>query len=122
MECQDNEYGRKIRGSKKKNEKIWTEYSRSDEVRWKVQSNFNSDGMKVIYSGGDQCKQGVALILDEEVGRRVIEVNQVSVRLIIIKINAKPVDVVLIQVYMPTTEYENEEIEEMCEQIENVIN
>ena len=39
-----------------------------------------------------------------------------------IKINAKPVDVVLIQVYMPTTEYEDEEIEEMYEQIENIIN
>ena len=92
------------------------------EVRWKGQGDFNSDGMRVIYSGGDQCKQGVALILDEEVGRRVIEVNQVSDRLIMIKINAKPVDVVLIQVYMPTTEYEDEEIEEMYEQIENIIN
>ena len=58
------------------------------EVRWKGQGDFNSDGMRVIYSGGDQCKQGVALILDEEVGRRVIEVNQVSDRLVMIKINA----------------------------------
>src|SRR5206468_12701496 len=86
------------------------------EIRWKGQGDFNSDGMRVIYSGGDQCKQCVALILDEEVGRRVIEVNQVSDRLITIKINTKPGEVVLIQVYMPTTEYEDEEIEEMYEQ------
>src|SRR5688572_32937545 len=38
------------------------------------------DGMRIILSGGDKCQRGVAIILDEEVARRVTEVHQVSDR------------------------------------------
>src|SRR2546425_12350550 len=39
-----------------------------------------------------------------------------------VKVNATPVDMVLIQIYMPTTSHEDDEVEEMYEQIERIIN
>ena len=52
----------------------------------------------------------------------IIQVEQCSNRLMMIKVSATPVDMVLIQVYMPTTKHADEEIEEMYEQIERIIN
>ena len=48
------------------------------EVRWKGQDDFDSDGVRVIYSGGDDCQRGVAVMLDGEVAKRVTCVKQVS--------------------------------------------
>ena len=72
-----------------------------------------SDGMRIILSGGDNCQRGVGIILDEEVARRVTEVHQVSDRLIMVKVSATPVDLAIIQVYMPTTAFEDEDIEQI---------
>ena len=92
------------------------------EVRWKGQKEFVSDGVRVISSGGEECERGVAFILDQEVARRLIEIKQCSDRLIMIKVSATPIDMVIIQVYMPTSDHADEEIEEMYEQIEKLIN
>ena len=91
------------------------------ETHWKGQKDFVSDEMRIILSGGDKCQRGVGIILDEEVARRVTEVHQVSDRLIMVKVSATPVDMAIIQVYMPTTAYEDEDIEQIYEQIENII-
>ena len=92
------------------------------EVRWKGQKEFVSDGMRIISSGGEKCERGVAFVLDQEVARRLIEIEQCSDRLIMIKVSATPVDMVIIQVYMPTSDHTDEEIEDMYEQIEKLIN
>ena len=39
-----------------------------------------------------------------------------------IKISATPVDIAIIQVYMPTTTHNDDEIEIMYEQIEKLVN
>ena len=36
-------------------------------------------------------------------------------RIVMIRIETKPVDTVVLQVYMPTTEYEDEEVEDVYE-------
>ena len=38
-----------------------------------------------------------------------------------VKVSTEPVDIVLIQVYMPTTKYEDEEVEQIYVQIEDII-
>jgi len=63
----------------------------------------------------------VAVILDEMFSDRVTKIVQYSDRLILLRIKAEPVDLVIIQVYMPTSEAEEEEIELMYEQIEELI-
>ena len=72
------------------------------EVRWKENGDFISDGFRVVYSGGKDWHRGVAIVLDSNAAKRVIEVEQISDRVIVVKLQAEPVDIVLVQVYMPT--------------------
>ena len=39
----------------------------------------------------------------------------------IVKINMKPVDIVLVPVYMPTTYHDDDEIEKLCEEINKIL-
>src|SRR6267154_1577204 len=72
------------------------------EVRWTGQGDFESDGVRIIYSGGEVHERGVAIMFDEEVAKRITEVEQCSDRLIMIKVNAEPVNMVIIQCICPT--------------------
>ena len=91
------------------------------EVRWKEKGDFTSDGLRVIYSGEKECLRGVAVCIDDELSRRVAEVEQKSDRLMMVRMKAEPRDIVIVQVYMPTSQHEESEIEEMYEQIEEMI-
>jgi endonuclease/exonuclease/phosphatase family metal-dependent hydrolase len=82
---------------------------------------FRSDEYRIIYSGAKRGQRGVALLLDKEVSERVSYICQHSDRILVVRIAAEPVDVVLIQVYMPTTDADDEEVESMYEQIEGFV-
>jgi exonuclease III len=90
------------------------------DVRWKGVGDFVSDDFRVIYSGSKGGQRGVAVLCNKEVGNRVTKIVPHSDRLLLVRIKADPVDIVLLQVYMPTTEAEDEEIELMYEQIEDL--
>ena len=55
----------------------------------------------------------MGFILGKEIAKRVTEIEKISDRLIMIKLEMEPVCLVLIQVYMPTSDSEDEEVEEM---------
>src|SRR3989454_1468360 len=91
------------------------------EVRWKECGDFESEGYRVVYSGRMVKERGVAIVLDCETAKRVVEVEQYSDRVLMVKLQAEPVDIVLVQVYMPTSEHDDEEIETMYEQLDGII-
>ena len=63
-----------------------------------------------------------SIILDQEMARRVVNIEQEhGDRLIKIEIEAKPRNLMIVQVYMPTTDSDDEEIEHMYEKIEKLI-
>ena len=57
-------------------------------------------------------------MLDGEVAKRVTCVEQVSDRILAVKISAIPVDVLIVQIYRPTMDHEDEEAEKMYDKIE----
>ena len=91
------------------------------EVRWKEVGDFMSNNIRVIYAGGNESQRGVAVLLDNETAKRVTTVVQHSDRLILVKIQAEPVDIVIIQVYMPTSTHSDEEVEDVYEQLEELM-
>jgi len=91
------------------------------EVRWKGVGDFMSDDMRVIYAGGEESQRGVAVILDHETAKRVVKVIQHSDRLIMVKVEAEPVDIVIIQLYMPTTDNDDDEVEQVYEALDELI-
>ena len=74
------------------------------EVRRNGNGDFESDDFRVIYSVGEEMQRGVAIILDRDTARRVMSVDQISDRLMVVKIQGEPIDIVLIQIYMPPNE------------------
>ena len=91
------------------------------EIRWKGIGDFESGEFRIIHSGGTECQRGVGFVLDKEASGRVISVEQCSDRLAMIKVRAEPVDMVLIQVYMPTTDHDDEEVEKMYDQLDEIL-
>src|SRR6476469_1233797 len=83
------------------------------EVRWKDGGDFDSDGYRVMYAGGPTCQRGVTVIAEAKVAERVTEIDRFGGRIMVVKVKADPVDMVIVQAYLPTTDYENEEVEKI---------
>ena len=91
------------------------------EVRWLGEGELWSDQYRVIYSGGKERLRGVAIILDSSVATRVLEIKRGGDRMIMVKLHGELKDIVLIQVYMPTSEHSDEEVEKVYEQLEELL-
>ncbi|KAI5718650.1 hypothetical protein M8J77_024598 [Diaphorina citri] len=94
------------------------------EMRWQGTGDFWSDEYRIIYSGtegGRTGQRGVAIVLNKPMGMRVTGYVQHSDRILLVKIKSSPADTVIIQVYMPTSNAEDEEIERMYEEINDLI-
>ena len=72
------------------------------EVQWPGKGEIVSGNYTMFYSGGVKAEKGVAVVLRNDVVKRLTKVESCSDRLMFVKISAKPVDIVLVQVYMPT--------------------
>jgi len=83
------------------------------EVRRIGEGDFNSDGYRVIYSGGKKKENGVALIFDEKVAKSVEKVRYERQRMIMVRLKAAQVNMIIIQLYMPTSGHAEEDIEDM---------
>src|SRR6476469_430293 len=77
------------------------------EVRWKVAGDFVSDWYRVMYAGGPTCQRGVAVIAEAKVAERVTEIDRFGDRIMVVKVKADPVNMVIVQAYLPTTDYED---------------
>src|SRR6476469_9680538 len=91
------------------------------EVRWKDGGDFVSNGYRVMYAGGPTCQRGVADITEAKVAERVTEIDRFGDRIMEVKVNANPVDMVIVQAYLPTTDYEDEEVEKLYDQLEEIL-
>jgi len=60
--------------------------------------------VKLIQSNGEESQRGVATILDPRTARTVDKIRYEGDRLLKVKLKGKATDVVIIQVYMPTSE------------------
>ena len=93
------------------------------EVRWtgfgEVTTN---EGHKIWFSGDNSKHQhGVAFIVHRNTISSTIDCTPISSRLMSIRIAAQPHNITIIQVYAPTTDYDDVAIEEFYESIEMAI-
>ena len=64
------------------------------------------DSFRVLYSGGDKKRRGVGVILRGMIGNAVMHYETISDRIMLLRLQATPVNMLVIQVYAPC---ENEE-------------
>lgn len=86
------------------------------EMRWPMPGDFWMGDYRVIHSGTQDNRPGyggVGIVLQRKLGNRVKGFVQYNERLMLVRIETKPKDTVIVQVYMPTTD-ESEEVVERC--------
>ena len=78
------------------------------ETRWPEDNDFWSDEFRVINSSNANGQGEVAIILDQAVARTIDEIYFERGTRMMVRLKSKPVDVVIVQVYMPMTDYKDE--------------
>ena len=77
-----------------------------------------SEDWVFYYSGGDAHQHGVGIMIKKEMDKAVSGCWQLSSRVMLLKLEARPVPLNIIQVYAPTNDHSDEVIEEFYEQLE----
>ena len=75
----------------------------------------------VYYSGDEWAERGVAILVHKSIVRSVVKKIACNDRIIVIKLKAEPVNILLMQVYMPTSQYEDDEVEKLYDTIEEIL-
>uniref|UniRef100_A0A8D8R4I6 Craniofacial development protein 2 n=1 Tax=Cacopsylla melanoneura TaxID=428564 RepID=A0A8D8R4I6_9HEMI len=92
------------------------------ETRWKDQGDYWNGNFRIIYSGDETGKNGVGLVMNKEWGNRVKNAVLFNNRIILVKMQINEKETLnIIQVYLPTSRYTEEEVEEVYEQIDDVL-
>ena len=74
------------------------------EMKWTGMGNFTSDEYEIYYSGQETLKRnGVAFICNNEIRRCVLGCNPVDNRIATIRIQCKPINITVVQIYAPTS-------------------
>ncbi|CAI6360110.1 unnamed protein product [Macrosiphum euphorbiae] len=81
------------------------------EIRWPDNGDFWSENIRVIHTNSTKGQAGVGISLNKKWGKRVTNVVTYSSRLCLVKIESTPNNLAIIQVYMPTSKADDEEVE-----------
>ena len=82
------------------------------ELKWTGMGEFNSDDHYIYYCEKESLgRNGVAIILNKRVQNTVLGCNLKNNRMISVHFQSKPFNITVIQVYAPTNNAEDAEIE-----------
>ena len=91
------------------------------EIKWKDEGDFWSNNYRAIYSQDKNSNTGVGIILTKEWGQRIKNYLLYNDRIMLIKLKTDKNDLFIIQTYIPTSGYKDEEVEEVYEQLEEIM-
>ncbi|XP_072037645.1 uncharacterized protein [Amphiura filiformis] len=92
------------------------------ETRWTSSGQVNTNGWMLYYVGNDNVHQrGVGFLVSPKTVKSVLKVQPISDRIIMIRLNAKPKPITIIQIYIPTTEANDEEILSIYAMLQKVV-
>ena len=88
------------------------------ELRWTGMGEFNSDAHYTYYCGQESLRRnGVAIIVNKRVRNAVLGCNLKNDRMISVRFQDKPFNITIIQVYAPTSNAEEAEVERFYEDL-----
>ena len=81
------------------------------ELKWTGMGEFNSDDHYIYYCGQESLRiNGVAIMVDKRVRNAVLGCNLKNDRMISVCLQDKPFNITVIQVYAPTSNAEEAEV------------
>ena len=86
------------------------------------QVNFNSDDHFIYYCGQESLRgNGIAIIVNKRVQNAVLGCNLKNDRMISVRFQGKPFNITVIQVYAPTSNAEETEVERFYEDLQDFL-
>ena len=92
------------------------------ELKWTGMGEFNSDDHYIYYCGQESHRRnGVAFIVNKRVENAVVGCNLKNDRMISVHFQGKPFNITVIQVYAPTSNAEEAEVEWFYEDLQDLL-
>ena len=92
------------------------------ELKWTGMGEFNSDGHYIYYCGQESLRRnGVAIIVNKRVRNAVLGCNLKNDRMISVRSQSKSFNITVIQVYAPTSNAEEAEVEQFYEDLQDLL-
>ena len=92
------------------------------ELRWTGMGEFNSDGHYIYYCRQESLRRnGLAIMNNKRVWNSVLGCNLKNDRMISVRLQGKPFNVTVIQVYAPTSNAEEAEVEQFYEDLQDLL-
>ena len=83
---------------------------------------FNSDDHYIYYCGQESLRRnGVAIIVNKRVWNAVLGCSLKNDRMITVRFQGKPFNIIVIQAYAPTSNTEEAEVEQFYEDLQNLL-
>ena len=92
------------------------------ELKWTGMGEFNSDDHYINYCGQESPRRnGVAIMVNKTVQNSVLGCNLKNDRMISVRFQGKPFKITVIQVYAPTSNAEEAEVERFYEDLQDLL-
>ena len=102
--------------------RVNTDILRISELKWTGMGKFSSDDHYIYYCGKETLRRnGVAIIVKKRVRNAEPGLNLKNDRMTSICFQDKPFNITIIQVYAPTTNAKEAEVECFCEDLQYVL-
>ena len=91
-------------------------------LKWTGMGEFNSDDHYIYYCGQESLRRnGVAIMVHKRVRNAVLGRNLKNDRMISVRFQGKPFNITVIQVYAPTSNAEEAEVERFYEDLQDLL-
>ena len=92
------------------------------ELKWTGMGEFNSDDHYIYYCGQESLRRsGVAILVNRNIPNAVLGCNLKNDRMISVHFQSKAFNITVIQVYAPTSNTEEAEVERFSEDLEDLL-
>ena len=92
------------------------------ELKWTGMGEFNSDDHYIYYYRQESLRRnGVAITVNKRVRNAVLECNLKNDGMISVRLQGKPFNITVIQVYAPTSNAEEAEVEWFYEDLKDLL-
>ena len=92
------------------------------ERKWTGMGEFNSGDHYIYYCGQESLRRnGVAIVVNKIIRSAVLGCNIKNDRMISVRLQGKAFNIMVIQVYAPTSNAEEAEVEWFCEDLQDLL-
>ena len=112
----------KLKVVKQEMERVNVDILGISKLKWTGMGEFNSDDHYIYYCGQESLRRnGVAIMVNRRVRNAVLGCNLKNDRMISVCFQGKPFNITVIQVYAPTSNAEEAEVEQFYEDLQDLL-